>query len=89
MRDRSIHHVRQFSGSFLCSGAPQERIGRRTARNSDVPESGDGKPRMRYKRRIRTAYSAAVCDSTRNPDRALGETTKIRVGVHLLVASFR
>ncbi|POX57287.1 hypothetical protein C3489_00815 [Streptomyces sp. Ru71] len=38
---------------------------------------------------IRTAFSAAVRDSTRNPGGGVGEATQIRAGVHLLVASFR
>jgi hypothetical protein len=38
---------------------------------------------------IRTACSAAVRDTTRNPDGALGEATEIRADVHELVASFR
>ncbi|PAK27829.1 hypothetical protein CJD44_02170 [Streptomyces sp. alain-838] len=36
-----------------------------------------------------TACSAAVRDPTRNPRRAAGEATEIRVRVHPPVASFR
>nr|WP_241842773.1 hypothetical protein [Streptomyces sp. TSRI0107] len=74
-----------------------------TRRDGGVSEDGGDKPRRnpggtrKYREEpgmcldghIRTAYSAAVRDSTRNPDRALGEATEIRNGVHPLVASFR
>jgi hypothetical protein len=48
-----------------------------------------GNPECATEGHIRNGVSAAVRDSTRNPDRAVGEATKIRAGVHLLVASFR
>src|SRR5438445_378184 len=48
-----------------------------------------GNPECATDGHIRTACSAAVRDPTRNPDRALGEATEIRAGVHPLVASFR
>ncbi|RST16381.1 hypothetical protein E2C00_01065 [Streptomyces sp. WAC05374] len=37
----------------------------------------------------RTARSAAVRDTTRNPDRGVGEATQVRAGVHPPVASSR